>query len=1112
MKLKSKNGCWLYCHCMIALLCPGVVCANGTGSVPVGKEHLQAVVGPFAAPPQLSSRPTASHVLYIDFDGANIGASTSREWNCGLAFTANPSGLTLEQMLEVYEVAKEDYLPFNVDVTTIESRYTGASPLRRMRCIVTPTDAWVWITALIDPKGGIAKIDSFGRADGVQYASDVPCFAFIGAFDAGRPTTNTKELGTNVSHELGHTLGLTHDGWTAKPDDYFPGLGPQAGPMPHLWSPIMGNGTGLLTQWDNGEYADYSSLQTSPIPGIINAKDDIAIIANTGVGGNGFGFASDDHGNASISASPISTNGGMTANGNIGRVSATLQDEDWFTFTFTDTKALKLVVAPAEPFTDSDPIVRFRRNVGIANLNPRVELYRQGQTAPLADVRGSNNVALPAGYTAAEQATIITEALRVRINQTLTAGTYFLRITGVGFGSPATDGYSNYGSLGAYSIDGTLYAPLTVTSGSSASGAVATPFTPFQLSASGTYTSWSAIGLPPGLTLEKYSGLITGTPTVANTYNATVTVEGNGGPGTRSMAFVIAPGSAISDATETPTLAWSFPTGFAQWFIQSTTTKDTVDAAQAAHIGDNESAAMETQVTGPGTISFWWKVSSELNTDTISFLVDSVVQPGGVWSGDRSWAQKTYQIGTGTHTLRWVYSKDYLGNNYLDSAWVDQIVWNETLTITGPISDTCEEGQPYTSQIVATGGSLTYGVSGAKIPGLDVNAQTGAIFGTPTTPGPQSMILTAANGSSTATQVFSLTVNPSPPTALDNTLLAFNRPDAKKWFGQKVESWDGVDSMQSPALNHSESSTLETTVAGPGTINYYWKTNSEIGDILSLRIGANTVDSVSGSTGWVSRTQSVPAGVQTLRWTFTRNASGDGGSNSVWLDRVSFTGATGPTITSPLTVNWTAGQGYNVPLTSDDPATVWSVSASIPTWVFLTAPHSNTISAIPNRSGTFSFPIFATNSLGTTTRVFTMYIQSSYTAFAVPFGLGAGSELGDQDKDGLNNFAEFALVLNPFVRNNGYQPVSYDPVTKRLRAVFKIRIGGSRDIKYEVQVSSNLQTWTSIAEGYGDLYIDSLGAQSVSTTDGVQYTVVDGVAQTPATPKRWMRVKVSQMR
>jgi hypothetical protein len=45
--------------------------------------------------------------------------------------------------------------------------------------------------------------------------------------------------------------------------------------------------------------------------------------------------------------------------------------------------------------------------------------------------------------------------LNVSFSTSLAAGTYFLQVDGTSSGNPATDGYSDYGSLGTYSISGT---------------------------------------------------------------------------------------------------------------------------------------------------------------------------------------------------------------------------------------------------------------------------------------------------------------------------------------------------------------------------------------------------------------------------------------------------------------------------------------------------------------------------------------------------------------------------------------------------------------------------------------------------------------------------------
>ncbi len=80
---------------------------------------------------------------------------------------------------------------------------------------------------------------------------------------------------------------------------------------------------------------------------------------------------------------------------------------------------------------------------------------------------------------------------------------------------------------------------VTVTNPGSRSGTVGTAITSFTLSASGgtaPYT-WSATGLPPGVTIGSSTGTVSGTPTTAGTYNVTATATGSGGSGSGSTAF-----------------------------------------------------------------------------------------------------------------------------------------------------------------------------------------------------------------------------------------------------------------------------------------------------------------------------------------------------------------------------------------------------------------------------------------------------------------------------------------------------------------------------------------------------------------------------------------------
>src|SRR5205814_507322 len=130
------------------------------------------------------------------------------------------------------------------------------------------------------PVGGIAYVGSF------SWNADNGCFIF-----AKNLTGDEKYTAEGITHEVGHTLGLHHDGVVNPPDDHYAGHG--SGPTG--WAPIMGVGYYReLTQWSNGTY-----------PGANNHEDDLAIISTQ----NGFGYRADDRGNNILTAAPATVDG-----------------------------------------------------------------------------------------------------------------------------------------------------------------------------------------------------------------------------------------------------------------------------------------------------------------------------------------------------------------------------------------------------------------------------------------------------------------------------------------------------------------------------------------------------------------------------------------------------------------------------------------------------------------------------------------------------------------------------------------------------------------------------------------------------------------------------------
>jgi hypothetical protein len=76
-----------------------------------------------------------------------------------------------------------------------------------------------------------------------------------------------------------------------------------------------------------------------------------------------------------------------------------------------------------------------------------------------------------------------------------------------------------------------------------------------------------------------------------------------------------------------------------------------------------------------GDVSFWYRVSSQANFDYLRFYIDDIQQ--GAWSGNVPWTQATHPVTNGTHTFRWMYSKDGSADVGSDAAWVDFIEFPE---------------------------------------------------------------------------------------------------------------------------------------------------------------------------------------------------------------------------------------------------------------------------------------------------------------------------------------------------------------------------------------------------------------------------------------------------
>ncbi|MHC4993176.1 MAG: PKD domain-containing protein, partial [Planctomycetota bacterium] len=265
----------------------------------------------------LQTDPGADLTIYLDFDGHH---SVNNSWGHDIVFPPyNVDGSSntftdaeLAEIIAIWRHVAEDFSPFNVNVTTMDpgvaalTRSGGSDPTYGSRCIMTqPTSGFG------NGIGGVAQLHSFDDS------LDNPVFVFNKGENPG---------GMSASHEVGHALGLSHDGLFGQ--QYHPGSGSGS----TGWGPIMGAPFGQnLVQWSKGEYS-----------GATNTQDDVALILGY------IPARPDDHADALASATPFDE-GCSTMQGVIG----TAGDVDVFEFA-TEAGTVSLLTMPDDPAPNVD--------------------------------------------------------------------------------------------------------------------------------------------------------------------------------------------------------------------------------------------------------------------------------------------------------------------------------------------------------------------------------------------------------------------------------------------------------------------------------------------------------------------------------------------------------------------------------------------------------------------------------------------------------------------------------------------------------------------------------------------------------------------------------------
>lgn len=590
--------------------------------------------------PILNSLPDVEAVMFLDFDGESVNDPV---WNGGATIEAASSGLSEAEIRRAWRMVAEDYRAFRVNITTDPARYAAARPKQRMRCIITPTRAWY------GEVGGVALVYSWKDAGMGPFAGNVPCWVF------SEPGVMTAEdVALAVSHEIGHTLGLYHDGLrnedgiTPPEGDYYAGHG--AGQT--AWGPIMGAPYGKpLIQWSRGDYAVGLRVANNP-------EDDIALIANIE---NHVGFVSERRGESLANAERLAVEAdGVTVDhrGVITRAGA----EAWLVFA-TGAGEVSLGLAPEHPDV-----------ADATNLDGALTLTRlDGTVLASVDTVGTRFPVLGAS---------------------LAAGIYVLRVKSVGEGSPTNGGYSDYGSIGGYRIVGNVNAPVGVAprivGPESVIGRVGESFS-YTVEVAGDTLTYTAGNLPPGLSLVA-DGVIVGVPEQAGVWNVTLRATNSVASSERTMPFVIG-GATLAQTLDAPTL--EFHTGGGREWIMVASLDAPVGGAAARTgelLDEKTDTWIETTVKGPARLRWLWRVSSEKNYDILHCAVDGVTV--AAISGELPWMEQSIEIPAGEHTVRWSYDKDDYISEGEDAGWLGHVrlergfeQWTETAQLVGPAGE-----------------------------------------------------------------------------------------------------------------------------------------------------------------------------------------------------------------------------------------------------------------------------------------------------------------------------------------------------------------------------------------------------------------------------------------
>lgn len=363
-------------------------------------------------PYTLHSKKGSSKVIYIDTNGFNpvgtVWGSVNYKVKNFIKWKSTPSDI-----YTVWTLIAKTFEAFDVDVTTEE-------PSNESLIKSSTDDANYGIRVVITdmPLGEVCYCGGLAYVGVVNNIVEPP--STINEYEPALVFTDglgydTMAIAAVSAHEIGHNLGLLHDG--INDQDYYQGKS--------VWGPIMGAPyTANYTQWSKGDYE-----------GATNHEDDISIINQN------FPTRADDVPNDFDNA-PALEQSGLNIKQFTGIIESE-RDRDMFTFVTNGgdvTFTIGVPIIHTHSMWTDDAIVRS------TILNTRLTIYDENKTVVMTHLG----------------------ELNAQYNHTITAnllkGKYYLMIQGDELIYRDTQLFPAYSSIGQYSLTGSFTPVVDATS------------------------------------------------------------------------------------------------------------------------------------------------------------------------------------------------------------------------------------------------------------------------------------------------------------------------------------------------------------------------------------------------------------------------------------------------------------------------------------------------------------------------------------------------------------------------------------------------------------------------------------------------------------------------